>query len=170
MKPDISKYFWGLNEKSLKETKNILKNPGHRRFAERLTTILSRCDRPKELFSMVSREDFIEAWPRVRRYWKKVSGSPDFRDWWQTIYEQILQQDKAKRAGPKGKSPALFLKIGEMIRLARIHKGLSQNELALSTRIRQPDISMIEAGKKNITLGTLISLCRVLGIKKIDLS
>jgi hypothetical protein len=60
VKPDIRKYFWSLNEKALKETENILKNPGHSRFIERLVTFLSRCDTPKELFALISQDEFIK--------------------------------------------------------------------------------------------------------------
>jgi hypothetical protein len=35
--------------------------------------------------------------------------------------------------------------------------------------MRQPDISKIEEGRKNITLGTLSSLIQVLEIKKIEI-
>ena len=52
------------------------------------------------------------------------------------------------------------------IRDARIQRGLSQKQLALRIGMKQPDISKIEEGKKNITLFTLNRLCRVLGIEK----
>jgi len=35
--------------------------------------------------------------------------------------------------------------------------------------MKQPDISRIEEGKKNITLFTLIRLCKVPGIRKINI-
>ena len=169
MKPIIAKYFWNLNEKALKETGKILKNPKHPRFKERLVAFLSRCDKPKELFSLVTKQEFIEAWPSVKTYWRKLSVASDFRNWWQTIYEQMLRQQKTKRITPKGKAPASFAKIGKLIRTVRVRSGLSQSELAARVRMKQPDISLIEAGGANITLETLTSLCRVLGIKKIKL-
>jgi len=55
------------------------------------------------------------------------------------------------------------------IRDARIQKGLSQKQLALRIGMKQPDISRIEEGKKNITLFTLTRLCKVLGIEEIDI-
>jgi transcriptional regulator with XRE-family HTH domain len=56
-----------------------------------------------------------------------------------------------------------------LIRGARVQKNMSQNDLAVRSGMKQPDISKIEEGKKNITLGTLAVLCRVLGIKEIKL-
>jgi DNA-binding Xre family transcriptional regulator len=165
-----AKYFWGLNEKALKETGRILKNPGHPQFAERMTTLLSRCDEPKEVFSVTPKKIFVQTWPRIRAYWKKVVRESDFRDWWETVYEQILEGSKPKSRRPKVISSALFLRIGKEIREKRIQKGLSQKELAMRIGMKQPDISKIEEGKKNITLGTLAKLCRVLQIKSIALN
>lgn len=164
---NISKYFWELNKQALEETEQILENPQHPKFASRLVNLLSRCDQPKELFSLISKKEFIGVWPRVRSYWLKIEPRSDFRSWWETIYEQLLQEYKLKQKKPKGDSLALFSKIGRMIREARVENGLSQKELALRVGINQPDISMIEKGKKNITLQTLARLCKVLEIKKI---
>lgn len=165
----ISKYFWDLNEKALKETEKILKDPLHPKFPIQMVIFLSRCQQPKELFSLISRKEFIEIWPKIRSHWIKIARESDFRDWWQTIYEQLLERYEVKLKKPKGKSSALFLKIGKIIREARIQKGLSQNELAFRVRMRQPDISKIEEGKKNITLETLFCLCKALEIKKLEL-
>ena len=165
----ISKYFWDLKEKALKETYRILKNPKHPKFIIRMVTFLSRCDKPKELFSLISKNDFIKTWPEIRAYWIKLTRESDFRDWWETIYEQILEKYKMKKIRPKGESPVLFIKIGRLIRNARIQKGLSQKELALKAGMKQPDISKIEEGKKNITIQTLASLCKILEIRKLEL-
>jgi DNA-binding XRE family transcriptional regulator len=164
----ISKYFWDLNERTLKETERIIRNPQHPKFVVRLVTLLSRCDRPKELFSLISKQDFIELWPKARSYWLKIAQASDFRAWWETVYEQLLEKYRAKKKQPKGRASALFLKIGRLIREARVQNGLSQKELAFRIGMRQPDISTIEKGGKNITLGTLIRLCNTLGIKKLE--
>ena len=166
---NVLKYFWDLNEKALKETKRILKNTEHPKFAVRILTLLSRCDQPKELFSLISKKVFMEKWPKIRSYWIKITKESDFRDWWQTIYEQILDGFGRKSKKPKGKPSTLFIKIGRLIRDVRIRKGLSQKELAIKAGMRQPDISKIEEGKKNITTTTLARLCSILDIKKIEL-
>lgn len=163
-----SKYFWDLNEKALKETGKILKDFQHPQFAARLVTLLSRCDRPKELFSLIPKQDFVEFWPKVRSYWLKRGQASDFRAWWETIYEQLLEKYRAKQKHPRGRPSTLFLKIGKLIKEARIQKGLSQRELAFRIGMRQPDISTIEKGEKNITLGTLVRLCNTLGIKRLE--
>jgi DNA-binding XRE family transcriptional regulator len=165
----IDKYFWDLKEKALKETKRILKDPSNSRFTERAVTLLSRCDKPAELFSVIPRKEFIEVWPGIRTYWIKHIRRSDFRDWWETIYEQLLEMDRHKVKRATGGTSAVFRSIGTEIRHARIRKGLSQKQLALRIGMKQPDISKIEEGKKNTTLYTLTRLCKVLGIEKIDI-
>jgi len=63
-----------------------------------MVKLLSRCQSPEELFSIISKENFIKAWPKLKRYWVRVNKETDFRDWWQTIYEEILKsQGKGKK-------------------------------------------------------------------------
>ena len=158
---EYSKYFWDLSEKALEETGNILKNPEHAKFQSRMVKLLSRCQSPKELFSIISKENFIKAWPKLRRSWVRINKESDFRDWWQTIYEEILKrQGKGKKIG--GEPSLLFKGVGARIREARIDKEMSQQDLALAVGMEQPDISKIEEGKKNITLGTLARICKYL--------
>jgi DNA-binding Xre family transcriptional regulator len=168
MNKNIAKYFWDLNRQALKETEVILENPHHPKFSARLVTFLSRCEKPKELFALISKKEFIDAWPKVSSYWKKIARESDFCDWWQAIYEQIAADASSKKLS-KGKPSVLFLKIGRTIRNARLQKKLSQAELALMVGMKQPDLSKIEEGKKNITLETLASLYKALGIKKLSI-
>ncbi|MBW2552854.1 MAG: helix-turn-helix transcriptional regulator [Deltaproteobacteria bacterium] len=166
----IAKYFWDLKEENLKETERILKNPKHSQFTKRMVTILSRCDKPKELFSIISRKKFVETWPKIRIYWMKHTRWSEFRDWWETIYEQIIEQHQKRSKKIAGEAPASFREIGRVIKETRIEKGHSQKQLAHAVNMKQPDVSKVEEGKKNVTLFTLIRLCKTLGIKRIDIS
>lgn len=166
-KPIYLKYFWDLNEKAIVELKDIFKNPNHPKFNMRMVSLLSRCQKPKELFLFVDKNDFIKFWPKVRKYWKKTTGPVDFIDWWETVYEQLFQEKAAGRRKPSGKPMPFLAMIGAKIKGARINKGLSQKELALQVGMKQPDISKIEDGKTNITLITLFSLAKALAIEEI---
>ena len=166
----ISKYFWDLKNEAARQVPSILKSPKHPKFMMRMVTFLSRCDKPKELFSVIPKDEFVEVWPKVRSYWMKRIRESTFRDWWQTIYEQLLEEYQLKTKKIKGRFPAFFQKFGKLIKEARINKGLNQKQLALSIGMKQPDISRIEEGKKNVTLYTLMRLCKILEIKKIDMS
>lgn len=166
---NLKKYYWGLNEKAVKETEKIIKNPQHPKFISRIFTLLSRCDRPDELFSVISKKQFIEVWPKVRRYWIRTSQAEDFRSWWETVYEQLLEEVRGKKK-PRGEPMKFFKHTGEVIKRARIEKGWSQSDFARRAGMKQPDISAIERGKKNITLETLARLCKILDIKSILVS
>jgi len=163
----IKKYFWSLNSNAIRETKKILKNPDHPEFAKKMVAILSRCDKPKEVFSLISKEKFMEVWPKIKRYWMKTNQSPEFRAWWETVYEELAGIKMRKMTG----EPSKFIaEIGKIIKNYRIEKGMSQSNLSKRSGIEQPDISAIEKGKKNITIETLLRLCKVLGIKDISLA
>ena len=164
-----SKYFWDLNEKAVGELWSIFKNPSHPKFNMRMVNFFSRCQKPKELFSSVDKNDFIKFWPKVKKYWEKIAGSTDFVDWWQTVYEQLLSERGVDFKKPFGKSIPFLSKIGSRIKEARVNKGLSQKELAFQVGMKQPDISKIEDGKTNITLITLFSLAKVLAIEEIKI-
>ena len=164
----IKKYFWSLNPKALKEVDAILKTPQHSKFIERLFTLLSRCDKVKDVFSIIKQKDFIKTWPRLRRYWAKTRQAPDFMAWWETVYEQLLQKATSKKS-VKGIPSETFLKIGRIIRSKRVKKKISQHDFASLAGMTQPDISAIESGKKNITLETMIRLCRLLEIKNLPI-
>ncbi|MBU2540275.1 MAG: helix-turn-helix domain-containing protein [Candidatus Omnitrophica bacterium] len=166
----IAKYFWDLKEGALRETKKILKNSQHPKFTMRMATFLSRCDKPKELFSVISKKEFVKIWPKIRVYWVKRIRQSEFRDWWETIYEQLLDEYQHKQKRAEGKTPAFFREFGKLIKEARVEKGLSQKQLAFRIGMKQPDISRVEEGKKNITMFTLIRLSRILGIKRVDIS
>ncbi len=166
----IEKYFWDLNADALRETKRALKDTSHPQFARRMVTLLSRCDQPSELFSIITKKAFVDHWPRIRAYWVKHSRHSDSRDWWETLYERLSETAQNKEIRAKGEAPEFLRRLGGTIREERIAKGLSQKQLALRIGMRQPDISRIEEGKKNVTLFTLMRLCKVLGIKNIQLN
>jgi len=166
---NIEKYFWDLKQEALNETMEILKNPWHPKFPERMVRLLSRCDKPKEIFSIIEKDDFITFWPRIRQRWARTSQSPDFRAWWETIYENLLKEE-ARQKTPIGDHAEEIRKVGEIIKEAREAKGWSQKELGHRVRIRQPDISAIERGRHNLTLETLIRITRALGIEEITIS
>ncbi len=168
MKKEYLKYFWNLNKKALGEIEGIFKNPNHPKFNTRMADFLSGCQSPKELFSLVEKEKFIDFWPKLSKYWRKVSPESTFIDWWQTVYEQLLEKKGVSVKKLSGMGSAGLLKVGKSLREARIEKGLSQKDLALRVGMKQPDISKIEEGKSNITLLTLFTLCKVLEIKKIE--
>lgn len=164
----ISKYFWDLKEEALKEALHALKDPHHPQFSQRMVTLLSRCDKPKELFGVLPKDKFVKAWPQIRAYWLKRERHSENRDWWETIYEQFIET-RNTLATVKSAPSRILLTVGQILKEERIQKGLSQKQLAHQTGLTQPVISQIEEGKKNITFFTLVRICKVLDIKTIDI-
>ena len=167
MKSNLSKYFWDLNESALKEARAVLRNPDDPKFNRRLIALLSRCDRPAELFSFLPRDTFVRVWPRVKKEWRKAARESDFREWWETIYQQLLSD---KKPPAPGQSPALLKQVGKSVRAARLEKGWSQKDLALRVGMKQPDVSRIEEGRTNTTFLTLALLGKALDLKSIQIS
>jgi transcriptional regulator with XRE-family HTH domain len=160
---NIKTYFWDLSETALKETEKILGDPKHPKFEERMVRLLSRCDKPKEIFNLISRKIFIEAWPRLRKQWSRTSEASDFRDWWETVYEQLLMKGKETDA-PAGKPLPELIEMGRKIRKIRLEKGWTQADLARQAKLGQPEVSAIEQGRKNITQETKLKIFRALEI------
>lgn len=164
----IAKYFWDLKGADLRQTRQILRNPAHPKFPERMTVLLARCSKPRELFSVISKERFVQTWPGIRAYWIKRARRSDSPDGWETLYEQLVGRASHRLARIEG-APAAFLRgLGARIQEARIRQGLSQRQLALRVGLQQPDISRIKEGKRNVTLFTLVRLCKELGIRNVD--
>jgi UDP-N-acetylglucosamine 1-carboxyvinyltransferase len=166
---NIRKYFWDLKPEALDETLEIIKNPWHPKFPERMVRLLSRCDEPKEIFSIIDKKDFIQFWPRIRQKWGRTNQSPDFRAWWETIYENLLKGQIVKKS-LTGTRLEEIRRIGRIIKEAREAKDWSQKELGHRVHMRQPDISAIESGKQNLTIETLIRIGRVLDINEVTIS
>jgi DNA-binding XRE family transcriptional regulator len=166
----LAQYFWDLNATALKETKQALQDPGHPLFLKRMVTLLSRLDKPNDLFLILPKKEFLVAWPRIRSYWIKKDRRSEQRSWWEALCEQLSDHpEKAGTTSLRGQSVFLH-SFGGVIKEARIKMGLSQQQLSHQTGIHQPALSKIEDGRMNMTLFTLTRLCRTLNIKTLDVS
>lgn len=64
-------------------------------------------------------------------------------------------------------SDAFLLEFTSEIKDARVRKGMTQKELAYKIGISQEEISRIEKGKRNLTLGLLYIVIRYLDLNLI---
>lgn len=60
----------------------------------------------------------------------------------------------------------LLLKLGGHIRLARLRRGLSQQQICDRSGISRPTLRAIESGEPGVSLGTLVAVLQVLGLEK----
>lgn len=58
----------------------------------------------------------------------------------------------------------IFKKIGLKIKLLRIERKISQQDLAASCNFEKSNLARIESGRTNPTVGTLLKICQALDI------
>lgn len=63
----------------------------------------------------------------------------------------------------------LLITIGKRIKTARRSKNMTQNELAMECGFEKASLSRIEAGKTNITIGTLHRIISALEMPMVEL-
>ena len=63
----------------------------------------------------------------------------------------------------------MLKKFGAEVRLKRLEKRTSQEELADIANVHRTYIGMIERGEKNVTLSTMLNIANALEIKLVDL-
>lgn len=61
-------------------------------------------------------------------------------------------------------NPTHLEHIGQMIKLARTTKGLTQDQLAEAAVMQRQTIVMIEAGKTNFEINTLVRIANALNM------
>ncbi len=60
-------------------------------------------------------------------------------------------------------------KIGLKIKRLRDEKGIGQQDLAAACNFEKSNMSRIEAGRTNLTVGTLLKICAVLNVELKDI-
>jgi transcriptional regulator with XRE-family HTH domain len=63
----------------------------------------------------------------------------------------------------------ILIKIGFRIRAIREEKNISQQDLAAACNFEKSNMSRIESGRTNLTIGTLLKISEALDVKLIDL-
>jgi len=61
-----------------------------------------------------------------------------------------------------------LIRIGMNIRKIREEKNISQQDLAAVCNFEKSNMSRIEAGRSNLTIGTLLKICEALQVKLVD--
>jgi len=64
---------------------------------------------------------------------------------------------------------ALLVKLGRKIRVIRIRKNMSQNELAMECDFEKASMSRIESGQSNLTIRTLFKIAKALDVEMAEL-
>jgi len=67
------------------------------------------------------------------------------------------------------KKEVALTRIGVNIRNIREEKNISQQDLAAACNFEKSNMSRIEAGRTNLTIGTLLKICDALNVKLVDI-
>ena len=62
-----------------------------------------------------------------------------------------------------------LIKIGLKIKRLREEKNIAQQDLAAACNFEKSNMSRIEAGKTNLTIGTMLKICEGLNITLVEL-
>jgi len=62
----------------------------------------------------------------------------------------------------------VLIRIGMNIKDIREEKNISQQDLAAACNFEKSNMSRIEAGRTNLTIGTLLKICEALQVKLVD--
>ena len=149
------------------EVKRILKSPQHKNFIMFASLLLGRKNDPGAVFKeYLNPLLFCKNWPRIKKAMRKDRWSSQRIIFWQAIYEKFKEKYRKKgiafrEANDKVVSE-LCKKVGNQIRKIRKEKGLSQGALAKRIGVSQQLISRIEKGRENISLNTLVNICKKL--------
>jgi transcriptional regulator with XRE-family HTH domain len=63
----------------------------------------------------------------------------------------------------------ILIYIGLKIKKLREERNIPQQDLAAACNFEKSNMSRIEAGRSNLTIGTLIKICEALNVKLIDI-
>ena len=62
-----------------------------------------------------------------------------------------------------------LVRIGLNIKKIREEKNISQQDLAAACNFEKSNMSRIEAGRTNLTIGTLLKICEALQVELVEL-
>jgi DNA-binding XRE family transcriptional regulator len=155
--------FWD-KKLSEQEIKKVLKDEDHPRFFEFASLFLSRTNDIRMVFSdYLEKKVFWRNWRAIKRRMSRNKWNDPKIIYWNGVYDVLKKDFKKDKSRPPA-VPRLLKEFGDTIRAAREEKGLTQKELADRSGISQVSISFIERGVVNVSVLTLESIAKVLGL------
>jgi len=152
------------------EAKNILKDENNQKFIYLASTILSRTNDVKNVFSdYLDKILFCRNWNRIKNRMRKNRWNDRNIAFWDEIYKVIRKTIKPSllKISKHGTEPIKpkVKKIGASLRDARKRAKLTQKELSAQTNLSQQTISALEKGRVNFSFETLIKILDTLNLQ-----
>jgi len=166
---DNNAIFWdkNFNQDKVRRILNDEKGP---KFIGVAATLLSRCNKPKEVFaSYLNKAAFCNNWRRIKKQMRKNKWSDARIIFWDEVYKVTLQDIDKKTLKTSKKRDIVIdpemKAIGDKIRGFRKKLGWIQAELAKRSKLSQQTISFVEKGYTNVSVKTLKRITDTLGLR-----
>lgn len=161
--------FWD-KKANTEEARNILRDELNPRFVEFASLLLSRTNKPKNVFSKyLSKELFVNNWPKIKRRMRENRWNDRRIIFWEEIYKAVKKSGNIKRFREARERPLDFdpeiKNICDQIKDYRKKSGLTQAGLAKKTGLSQQSISFVEQGYVNLSIRTLKKIVDALNLK-----
>ncbi|MCX5699826.1 MAG: helix-turn-helix domain-containing protein [Candidatus Omnitrophica bacterium] len=166
---DNTTVFWD-KKTDMGQIKNILGDELNPRFIEFASLLLSRTNKPKNVFSKyLSKELFVNNWPKIKRKMRENKWNDRRIIFWDEIYRAATKGMNKKRLKGSKERPLDFdpeiKNICDQIKDCRIKSGLTQAGLANKAGLSQQSISFVEQGYVNLSIRTLKKIVDALNLK-----
>jgi len=160
--------FWD-KKLSPEEIKNILKDDSHKEFIPFSALLLRRTTNSKDVFSNYLDEiRFCKNWRKIKQRMRKDEWRNPNINFWDEVYKVVVEKNKdkiqlvQKRDVLKKPERENFIDI---IKKTRREHGLTQKELANRVELSQQTISLMESGKFNFTVKSLMKILKALDLE-----
>lgn len=158
---------------SLEEIKNILRDGSHKKFISFAALLLGRTMDIKGVFSTyLDKITFCKNWRRIKRKMRKDKWTSPNINFWDEVYNVFVEEREIKEAKETRivqerkilKKPELG-NLSDIIKKTRKEQGWTQKELAENVRLSQQTISLMESGKFNFSVRSLMKILSALKLK-----
>lgn len=158
--------FWD-KKMSLEEIKNILKDESHKEFISFAALLLGRTTDIKGVFSnYLDKITFCRSWRKIKQKMRKDKWKSSNINFWDEVCNVVVEKNKiqiSKKRDVLRKSESGNL--SDIIKKTRKEHGWTQKELAENVGLSQQTISLIESGKFNFSVKSLMNILSALKLK-----
>jgi len=158
--------FWD-KKMSLEEIKNILKDESHEEFISFSALLLGRTTDIKGVFlNYLDKITFCKNWRKIKRKMRKDKWNSPNINFWDEVYNVVVEKNKIQIVQKRdvSRKPELG-NLSDIIKKTRKEHGWTQQELAGNVGLSQQTISLMESGKFNFSVKSLMKILSALKLK-----
>ena len=158
--------FWD-KKVSLEEIKNILKDESHEEFIFFAALLLGRITDIKGVFlNYLDKITFCKNWRKIKLEMRKNKWNSPNINFWDEVYSVVVEKDKIQVVQKRDvlKKPELG-NLSDIIKKTRQEQRWTQKELAENVGLSQQTISLMESGKFNFSVKSLMKILSALKLR-----